>query len=200
MKPQVVDRPAQSLVLDDQKAREGADEVAERTGLTRGAVASAPARAPANALPDARAAAPRTAPRTAARAAPRTAAREKLERRVILTIVSVSVLAVVILMGLRIARSNEQDRARVTIDQTFARVHARQREYRSLIGRFASWPELRDRGVQLRPRQSALAWNADQSHWFMSIRDVESGLICDRTGEIFDEEWSERSSVCRQPK
>ena len=156
----------------------------ERPGLTRGALATARP----SALPDARA------------GAPRTAAREKLERRAIFTIVGVSVLAVTILMGLRIASSNDQERARATIDQAFSRVHARQREYRSLFGRFASWPELKERGVVLGRRQAVLAWNADLSHWFLSIRDVDTGVICDRTGEIFDEDWTERLSACRPPK
>ena len=192
VKLQVADWPAQSLVLEDQKERAGADEVVERPGLTRGALATARP----SALPDARAGAPRTAPRTAAR----TAAREKLERCAIFTIVGVSVLAVTILMCLRIASSNDQERARATIDQAFSRVHARQREYRSLFGRFASWPELKERGVVLGRRQAVLAWNADLSHWFLSIRDVDTGVICDRTGEIFDEDWTERLSACRPPK
>ena len=49
-------------------------------------------------------------------------------------------------------------------------------------------------------RQAVLAWNADLSHWFLSIRDVDTGVICDRTGEIFDEDWTERLSACRPPK
>ena len=146
-------------------------------------------------------------PMSPSRAAPapmiageRSLARKRLERRVLAALLGALAIWAIVLVGLSISDSTQQAEARVSIDQSFARVHQKQREYRSLTGRFASWPELEKRGERLPRAQSAIKWNADRSHWYLSIRDSDSGLICDRTGEIFDEEWSERVSVCLAPK
>ena len=126
--------------------------------------------------------------------------RKRLERGVLTVLLGVLSVWAMVLIAINISDSTQQAEARVSIDRTFAGVHQKQREYRSQTGRFASWPELEKRGERLPPAQRAIKWNADQSHWFLSIRDSDSGLICDRTGEIFDEEWKERISVCRPPK
>lgn len=130
----------------------------------------------------------------------RSLARKRLERRVLTVSLGALSIWALVLVGINISASTQQAEARVSIDKSFSRVHQKQREYRSQTGQFAAWPELAKRGERLPTAQSAIKWNADQSHWFLSIRDRDSGLICDRTGEIFDEEWSERVSVCRLPK
>ena len=81
--------------------------------------------------------------------------------------------------------------------QTFAVVHRRQSEFRSIVGRFATWPELTEAGATLGPRQRVNGSNADASHWFVSIHDLDAGVICDRTGELLDEDSFERQPVCR---
>jgi len=39
--------------------------------------------------------------------------------------------------------------------------------------------------------------NATASHWFVAIRDMDTGMICERTGELFDESPDERTATCR---
>ncbi len=113
--------------------------------------------------------------------------------------VGVFVAVALVLMSMRVVSSAQQANAREALGQTFAVVHSRQAEFRTVFGRFATWPELRDRGMAVGPRQSVKDWNATASHWFISIRDLETGVICDRTGELFDEGSAERAPVCRGP-
>lgn len=82
---------------------------------------------------------------------------------------------------------------------TLTAVHQQQSDFRAEHQRFATWAELEDRGVKIGPRQSVVASNATISHWFVSIRDSSTGLVCSRTGELFDESASERSTSCYTP-
>ena len=86
---------------------------------------------------------------------------------------------------------------RATMDSTFAGVHQHEQDFHTLNNRFASWRELEDRGATLPARLRVVASNADSSHWFLSLLDRSSGMVCDRTGELFDETGNERSAVCR---
>lgn len=125
--------------------------------------------------------------------------REERDNRVVVGMVTVFAVVAVTLVSMRLVTSNQESNAKAALGETMARVHNSQSEYRAVFGRFATWPELRDRGMQLGPRQSVKDWNADASHWFMSIRDLNTGVICDRTGELFDEAAAERQPVCRSP-
>ncbi len=160
-------------------------------------MATAPVRRPP-ALPASRLPASRVP--AASRPLPTTAVgrdRAAHDSRVVVGLVSVFVIVAVLLVSMRIIRSTDEGRAREELGQTFAQVHEQQSDFHTVFGRFATWPELRDRGVALGPRQSVKDWNATTSHWFLSIRDVETGMICDRTGELFDEGAAERAPVCR---
>jgi len=117
-----------------------------------------------------------------------------------MSVVGAFLTIAVLMTSVRVVRSSQASRAREALGQTFARVHVRQTEFRALNGRFATWPELRERGMALEARQSVKDWNADASHWFISIRDLDTGVICDRTGELFDEASSERPAVCRNTR
>ena len=112
-------------------------------------------------------------------------------------LIGIFVVGALWLASLSVVESSRKSRAKATIGQTFAVVHRRQSEFRSVTGRFATWPELRQRGATLAPLQTVKASNADASHWFISIRDEKAGVICDRTGELMDEDRFERAPVCR---
>lgn len=127
-------------------------------------------------------------------------ARESRDNWVVLAVVGTFVAVAVVLMSMRVVTSAQQAGAREALGETFAVVHSQQADFRTTFGRYATWPELRDRGMQVGPRQSVKDWNATESHWFMSIRDLETGVICDRTGELFDESSGERPPVCRGPE
>lgn len=177
----------------------------------RGGLATSAPRAPAIAVT----ASPRPAPARptvgglederpsviAARAAARTkAARVAQEARDRAIVITLSVAFLVTALGFgwfRIDSARQESKAKEGMQQTFTHVFTRQSEFHSLFGRFATWPELRARGVAVGPRQRVREWNADASHWFLSISDQESGIICDRTGELFDEDVTERTPVCR---
>lgn len=159
----------------------------------------------ATAIAVAKGTAPSTTPRPAARPKAPTArvtdgSRDSGERRVVIGVVGAFLASAVILMSMNVVSSGDESKAREKLGESFATVHNRQTEYRAIYGRFASWPELQKRGVEIGPKQTVREWNADASHWFISIRDAETGVICDRTGELFDEAATEREPVCRTLK
>jgi hypothetical protein len=155
---------------------------------------------------------PVTAPRTATTppirnrpatpASPAGDARELRERRIVMILVAIFILGALGLMSMNVVSSSRNARATEALGQAFVRVHSRQTEYRSLYGRFGTWAELRARGVAppLGPSQSVVASNADGSHWFLSIRDAQTGVVCDRTGELMDAGPAERRPVCREER
>ncbi len=123
--------------------------------------------------------------------------REDRDRTIVVVLITAFVVVVSVLMAVRIRTSSRQSASREALQQTFQHVYTRQSEFRSIFGRFATWPELKARGVGIGPRQRVLDWRADRSHWFLSVRDTTTGVECDRTGELFDEDASERLPVCR---
>ena len=126
--------------------------------------------------------------------------REEGDRRIVMFLSGIFTAGALMLIAMNVAASNRNSRAKVKIGETFVRMHNRQAEYRSENGRFATWPELEASGVALGPRQSVVDSNADASHWYLSIRDRETGVTCDRTGELLDGPVPERQPVCRDQK
>ena len=124
-------------------------------------------------------------------------ARAARDRGIVMGLLSVFAVGAMALIWVSVVDSLRKTRAKASMGQTFAVVHRRQSEFRTLFGRFATWPELTARGAKLEPSQKVNASNADASHWFISIRDQDAGVICDRTGELMDEDTSERAPACR---
>jgi hypothetical protein len=124
-------------------------------------------------------------------------ARTTRDRRIVSALIGVFVVGALWLVSLNVAESSRKSDAKVAMAKTFAVVHRRQSEFRTLNGRFATWTELKAAGATLGPRQSVNGSNADASHWFISLRDQLAGVICDRTGELMDEDSYERAPVCR---
>ena len=134
------------------------------------------------------------------RAGNRGAVREDGDRKIVMLLSGIFTGAALVIMVMNVMASNRNSRAKEQLGQTFVRMHSRQAEYRSINGRFATWPELKASGVVIGPRQSVVDSNADASHWFLSIRDRETGVTCDRTGELLDGPNPERQPVCREQK
>ena len=122
------------------------------------------------------------------------------DQRIVMFLCGIFAAGAIMLIAMSVAASNRTSRAKVMIGETFQYMHNRQAEYRSNNGRFATWPELKASGVALEPRQSVVDSNADASHWFLSIRDRETGVTCDRTGELLDGPVAERQPICREQK
>lgn len=114
-------------------------------------------------------------------------------------LVSVFVLTALGLMVAAARTASQQSVARASIGQTFVHVDNRQNEFRSTSGRFATWDELRANGARLGPSQVVAASNADASHWFISIRDQKTGLICDRIGSLTEGMGTRKRPECREP-
>ena len=118
------------------------------------------------------------------------------ERLVVVSLLAFGV-AIVILGSMRVAGEVREGRAREEMTQTFARVGERQSEFRRLNARFATLPELNARGFRLPARHQVQRSSADPSHWFLSLRDRNTGMICDRIGELMDDPGAQRKPVCR---
>jgi hypothetical protein len=99
------------------------------------------------------------------------------------------------------ARSSVRlDRSKQAMSATFVKVFELQGTYRLLNGRFATWRELEGRGARLTPEQRVVKSNATTSHWFLSLRDIDTGITCSRTGELFDDNPLNRSPSCDTPR
>jgi hypothetical protein len=118
------------------------------------------------------------------------------ERLVVISLLAFGA-AVVILGSMRVAGEVREGRALEAMVETFARVGERQDEFRRLNARFATLPELNARGFRLPSRHQVQRSSADPSHWFLSIRDRNTGMICDRIGELTDEPGTQRKPLCR---
>lgn len=115
---------------------------------------------------------------------------------------SIVVAFVLLAMGLgffQVRGGVVKENSKKEIVGTLTAVHSQQIAFREENQRFATWAELQDLGMKVGPRQAVVASNASISHWFMSIRDSDTGLICSRTGELFDESSSERNTSCYTP-
>ncbi len=100
--------------------------------------------------------------------------------------------------SLRFTTVRGVSQSEAALGSTLKVVHTRQGEFRMINQRFATWRELEARGAKLGPEQRVVVSNASPSHWFLSVRDTKTGVICDQTGELFDESAEERKPRCRE--
>ena len=99
--------------------------------------------------------------------------------------------------GISAASLLQASNAQTAIVGSFDAVHTQQRDFRVVNQRFATWSELTVNGMTLPVRQSVVTSNADASHWFLSIRDRDAGVVCDGIGVLNDEAVGVRPPVCR---
>jgi hypothetical protein len=160
--------------------------------------AAPPARPPVASAPSRTRAAAGGAAVQAGRAAAvtATAAREQRDNVFVTSIVVAFVFLTLAIAGVKVSGSVQEDRSRTAISGTLTKAFEQQTAFRILNQRFATWPELEARGMLLPPKQRVVASNASRSHWFMSVRDTDTGIVCSRTGEIFDDSAADRSPSC----
>lgn len=153
------------------------------------------------------AASSKTLPKTPAKAPVKPAARSKVlgtpstarNRQDHIVVTSLVVAFVLLTLGfgsVRVSGDMSTDRSKTAITSTLSVVHEQQTAFRTLNQRFATWTELADRGMTLGPRQVVVKSNATASHWFMAVRDSSTGVVCSRTGELFDQGPDERQAAC----
>lgn len=124
------------------------------------------------------------------------------ERMLVLGVVCVAVMlasAGAVMAVVRVTERVEEGRARDALHGTLATVFERQAEFRGAEARFATWEELAGRGVRLPRSQTVERSTASPSHWFVSLRDRQTGIVCDRVGELFDDA-GDRPPRCRGPQ
>ena len=124
------------------------------------------------------------------------AAREKRDHVFVTSIVVAFVFLTVAMAGVKMNGSMQQDRSRTAVTGTLSKVYEQQTAFRILNRRFATWPELQERGMAMPELQRVVASNASRSHWFMSVRDTSTGIVCSRTGELFDDSPLDRQPSC----
>jgi len=120
--------------------------------------------------------------------------------RVVVTGLIAFGFAAAVLGSVRVAGDVRATRAKELMHGTFTRVDQQQDDFRRINARYATWPELSARGVRLPGRQQLRNSSADQSHWYLSLRDRNTGVVCDQVGALFDEPGSPRRPVCRVPE
>lgn len=107
-------------------------------------------------------------------------------QRYVAWLIGVFLLVAFALLSMNVATSTKHSVARTALGASFAQVQLRQTEFRSESGRFAQWDELVANGASLASGQTVAASNADASHWFLSLRDEKTGMVCDRIGDLVE--------------
>lgn len=153
---------------------------------------SGPARATAQ-----RTGKPTVAPRANAKAA--TLGRERRDGILVTSIVVAFVFLTVAIASMRVTGSMKTNRSRIAVEGTLVKVYEQQAAFRTINRRFASWNELAARGAKLPSNQVLVESRASASHWFVSVRDSATGVLCSRTGELFDDSPSDRLPSCSAP-
>lgn len=121
------------------------------------------------------------------------------DRLVILSMITCFLLMTAVIMWVRVGAGVRVDSSERAVSTALSRAYLAQRDYRILHGRFGSIAELQGRGFRLSPTQTVVDANATASHWYLALRDTVTGVVCSRTGELFDESDRERPPSCQRP-
>lgn len=132
----------------------------------------------------------------AAVAQPATTARVDRDNVFVTSVVVAFLLLTLAVAGVKVNGTVQADRSRTAITNSLTTAYEQQTAFRILHQRFATWPELEARGMMLPAQQRVIASNASRSHWFMSVRDTVTGIVCSRTGELFDDSPLDRQPSC----
>jgi hypothetical protein len=123
-------------------------------------------------------------------------AREREDSVVVTSVIIVLLVGLVALGSIRLSSTMRAGRSKSALTGTLGRVFVQQGTFRLLNRRFATWPELAERGATLGPRQRVIVSSASSSHWFLAVRDTTTGITCSRTGELFDDSPTSRAPNC----
>jgi hypothetical protein len=135
----------------------------------------------------------------ATRSAPaRAAVSSRQDGQIVTSLIVAFVLVVGVVALLQVRGGARVDASIVAVSGTLKDAHVRQSNFRLLNQRYASARELEARGFRLPETQEVVSSNATMSHWFMVIRDSTTGVVCEKTGELFDEGPDDRKPSCRE--
>jgi len=136
--------------------------------------------------------------RRPARGGPVAPNREQQDRRVVVSLVTAFVIVAVIGATYSIQGSFKTDDSKAALTQSLDAVSRRQVDFRVINQRFASWDELTGKGMSLPPSQRVVSSNTSGFHWYVSLKDIETGVICERLGGLMDPGGEERPTSCRE--
>jgi hypothetical protein len=125
--------------------------------------------------------------------------RSRNESLLVTSLLATFALLTVAVASVTVRGNMALERRTTALTGTLAQVNDRQQAFRALNRRFASWAELQATGMKVPEGQRMVQSNSTASHWFVSLRDVETGVICSRTGELFDEGPNDRAPNCTKP-
>ena len=125
------------------------------------------------------------------------AAQSQQDGQIVTSIIVAFVLVMLVVASARVRGSMRTNKSIAAVTGTLNTVHERQSTFRLLNQRFATWRELEARGMRLPLDQAVKQSNATASHWFLSVQDSVTGVICDKTGELFDDGPNDHRPVCR---
>jgi len=127
------------------------------------------------------------------------ATKSQQDGQIVTSVIVAFVLIILVIASVSVRGSMRTSKSMAAVTGTLKTVHERQSTFRLLNQRFATWRELEARGMRLPGDQAVVKSNASASHWFVSVRDSATGVICDKTGELFDEGPNDHRPVCREP-
>lgn len=127
------------------------------------------------------------------------ASKSAQDSQIVTSLVVAFVLVVAAFGSVSVRGTMRATKSKTAVSGTLNAVHEKQSTFRLLNQRFATWRELEARGMRLPAEQEVVQSNASASHWFVSVRDSATGVICDKTGELFDEGPNDHRPVCRDP-
>lgn len=125
--------------------------------------------------------------------------RSRNESMLVTSLLATFALLTVAVASVTVRGNMTVERRTTALTGTLAQVNDHQQTFRVLNRRFASWSELQAAGMKVPEGQRMVQSNSTASHWFVSLRDVETGVICSRTGELFDDGPNDRTPNCTKP-
>ncbi len=125
--------------------------------------------------------------------------RERQDRRVVISLVTAFVIVAAVGATYTLQGSFRTSDSKAALTQSLEDVSRRQVDFRVINQRFASWEELVGQGVALPPTQRVVTSNTSGFHWYLSLKDAKTGVICERLGGLMDPGGEERPTSCREP-
>lgn len=126
--------------------------------------------------------------------------RTQRDHRVVMSLLLVAVIAVLVLATISVRATMRHDAVRQRVGGSLNRASLVQMEFHTQHRRFALWDELTERGERLPSGLLVEASTATPSHWYLRVRDVESGTTCDRLGMLTDPPGEPITPTCKRPE
>jgi len=130
-----------------------------------------------------------------------TAIRQRMARdqRVVAVLLLIAVVVVIALAATSVRATARADAVRQHVGGTLNRASLAQMEFHTRHRRFALWEELSARGMRLPSDLQVEVSTATHSHWYLRLRDVQTGITCDRVGMLTDAPGEPVLPTCTRP-